>query len=661
MRQVKGCCPLDCQDSCAWVAEVVDGRVTRVTGATDHPFTRGVLCAKVNDYQTRTYAPDRLLHPLRRRGPKGEGSFERISWDDALDEIAGRFTGIIDKAGPEALMPLHDMGSNGVLQRRSLMRLFHALGASRLHGSLCGAAGNALVAAGHPIGFDPEEIAESELIILWGANVLTTSHHHWHFYQLARKHRGARIIAIDPRRTRTADRCDQHIAIRPGTDAILAAGLAHVLVREGLADLEYARRVALDLETFMIEVAPWTPDRVSAVCGVPEEVVVDLARQFGQARPATIRSGIAPEQTISGELYVRSLSALAILGGHWQHRGGGLFIEAYPKFDDAAAERPDILKGTPRSLDRARLGQILTDAHLTPPVQGLMIWGSNPMVSQLDAEAVQRGLTRDDLFTVVIEQFPTDTFRYADIVLPSTTQLEHFDVQGAWGHHYIGLNHPAIPPLGQAKPHAEVMRLLAARLGLEHPALYETDAEIAASALPQDFDFEGLRVKGWMRAAPPRPDPSADGPVLSLATGLPPPGTYDVQDTTPMGLLRLLSPKPHYFLNSTFANMPRQRAKQGQPMLEMSLSDAQVLGLSDGELVLAENEQGTIRAVLQVTDRIVTGTVALEGKWWWASPPEVTPVVNRITSPGWTRSGQPTFNDTFVTVRSGQSRLGQRF
>ena len=655
MRQVKGCCPLDCQDSCAWVAGVVDGRVTRVTGAKDHPFTRGVLCAKVNDYEARTYAPDRLLHPLRRTGPKGEGSFERISWDEALDLIATRFTGIIDSFGPEALMPMHDMGSNGVLQRRALMRLFHALGASRLHGSLCGAAGNALVAAGHPIGFDPEEIAESELILLWGANVLSTSHHHWHFYQLARKERGARIIAIDPRRTRTAERCDQYIAIRPGTDAVLAAGMAHVLVREGLADLGYARRVATDLDAYLAEVAPWTPDRVSEVCGVPEEVVVDLAREFGRARPATIRSGIAPEQTTDGEFYVRAISALAILGGHWQHRGGGLFIETYPTLDNGAAERPDLVKGSPRSLDRAHLGQILTDPHLAPSVQGLMVWGTNPMVSQLDAEAVRRGLAREDLFTVVVEHFLTDTARYADLVLPSTTQLEHFDVQGAWGHHFVGLNHPAIARLGEAKPHAEVLRLLAARLGLEHPALYETDEEIAASALPQHFDFEGLKTQGWMRASSPRPDLTSRGPVLSLATGLPPPTAPQLPGAMPRGMLRLLSPKPHYFLNSTFANMPRQRAKQGEPTLEMNMADAQALGLVDEELVLTENEQGTIAAVLMVTDRIVPGTVALEGKWWWTGSPEIAPVANRIASPNWTAlSGQPTYNDIFVTVRSSQ-------
>lgn len=650
IRKVKGCCPLDCQDGCAWVAEVEDGRVTRVVGAADHPFTRGVLCAKVNDYPQKTYAPDRLLHPLRRTGAKGEGAFARISWNQALDEIAGRFSETINGYGAEAIVPLHDMGSAGVLQRRALMRLFHALGASRIHGSLCGTAGNALVASGHPIGFDPEDIAESELVLIWGANLLSTAHHHWHFCQLARKQRGARLIAIDPRRTRTARKCDEHIPIRPGTDAVLAAAMANLLVREGLADLDYARSATVDLDRYLAEIAPWTPERAAAVTGIPAQNILRLARLYGTARPGTIRSGIGPEQSVDGDLYMLSLSALAILSGHWRRKGGGLFVEAYPTLDNGAAERPDLAPKGTRSLDRARLGTNLTDAALSPPVKALMIWGHNPLLSQLEADTVRRGLMREDLFTVVIEHFLTDTARHADIVLPSTTQLEHFDVQGSWGNHYVSLNHPVIPPLGEAKPHAEILRLLSKRLGLRHSPLYEDDEAIARSSLPEDFDFEKLKAQGWIKTNPPKRDPAARGPVLKLSTGLAAPGADKLPGDVPDGHLRLLTPKAHYFLNSTFGNMPRHSAQQGEPRLEMNPADAVKHGLADDEMVAVQNDLGQISARLQVTEDIVEGTVAMEGKWWWDGVATPASVANRLSHGSWSAAGQPAYNDLFVSV-----------
>ena len=287
---IKGCCPLDCQDTCAWVAHVEDGKVTKVEGARDHPMTRGVLCAKVNDYQARTYAPDRLLHPLRRTGPKGSGSFERIGWEEALDAIAGRFKAIIADHGPGALMPLFYLGSMGVVQRQAPMRLFHALGACKLHGEVCGASMSVLHAEGHPMGFDPEEIADSRFIVLWGVNMLSTCHHHWQFIKQARQRHGTRVVCIDPRRTRTAEQCDQHIAIRPGSDAILAAGLAHVMLAEGLADLDYARATAADFDALCEQVAAWTPERVAEACGIDARVVVGLARDPPYCAPGSHHS-----------------------------------------------------------------------------------------------------------------------------------------------------------------------------------------------------------------------------------------------------------------------------------------------------------------------------------------------------------------------------------
>ncbi|WP_411277376.1 molybdopterin-dependent oxidoreductase [Gaiella sp.] len=644
---MRGCCPLDCQDTCSWVAHVEEGRVVRVEGAKDHPFTRGALCAKVNDYEQRVYAPDRLLHPLRRSGPKGSGEFDRISWDEALDFIASGFLAIIDESGAEAILPLNYLGSMGVVQRRALMRIFHALGASRLHGSICGAAGNVLAEEGHPRGFDPEEIVHSRLVLLWGANLLSTSHHHWHFVDRARRQSGARIVCIDPIRTRTARACDEHVMLKPGSDAVLAAGIAHVLFAEELADVAFARSAVVDLDAFREQVVPWTPERVSAVCGVEADVVVRLAREYGAAHPATIRCGIAPQQTRAGESFVRALAALAIVGGHWRHRGGGLFIEANPVLSEASAARPDLLPRETRSLDMARLGEQLTSIALEPPIRALMVWNHNPAVTQPDSVRVREGLAREDLLTVVVEHFLTDTARYADVVLPSTTQLEHFDIVGAWGHHYISLNEPAVPPQGEALSHGEIMRRLAPRLGLDHPAFRESDEEIAETALPDGIGLSTLRENGWYKTTPPPPAFGDGSARLTIAGEVPLPASAPAAD-----MLQLLTPKSHYFLNSSFANMGRQRTAMKRPTLEMHAADAAMRGLLDAEEVEIANERAAIRAWLRITEDICPGVVALAGKWWGDA--EGNPVANLLTASAWSPGGQPAYNDTFVRINSVQ-------
>jgi anaerobic selenocysteine-containing dehydrogenase len=642
-RSVKGCCPLDCQDTCAWVAEVEDGRVTSVRGAKDHPFTRGVLCAKVNDYPARTYAPDRLLYPLKRTGPKGAGQFERVAWDTALDLIAGRFTTIAAEYGAEALLPHRYMGSMGVVQMRALMRPFHALGASRQTGGVCSVSATAVAEEGLPYGFDPEEMVESRLIVLWGINLLSTCHHNWHFVQEARRIHGARIVCIDPIRTRTAQQCDEHIQLRPGSDAVLAAGMARVMLKEGLADLEFARRACADFDEIVAEIEPWDPDRVAEVCGVGAEIVLSLAREFASARPAVIRAGVGPQQTAQGEGFIRGLHILAILGGHWRLRGGGVLAIAFPDLNEDYAERADLIPSgrQPRRLDMARLGETLTNPRLAPPVMGLMIWGTNPILIQPDAGRVRQGLAREDLFTAVVEHFVTDTARYADVVLPSTTQLEHFDVLGAWGHQYVTVNEPAIAPLGESRSHGEIMRLLAKRMGLDSPALRESDEEIAASALPPGLDLATLRQAGWVKSDKPRPQ--LDGAKLRLARGVPlPPARRD-------GMLQLLTPKAHFFLNSSFANQPRQRKSQGAPTLDMAEADAADRGLHDGQTVQLRNAQGAISAKLRISNSVPLGVVALPGKFW--GPTSGYCAVGNLLSPSaWSPGGQPAFNDTFIEV-----------
>ncbi len=644
-KSVRGCCPLDCQDTCSWLAHVENGRVVRLEGRKDHPITRGALCAKVNDYQERTYAPDRLLHPLRRVGPKGAGRFERVSWAEALDLIIDRLREVIGRAGPEAILPVNYLGSMGVVQRRALMRVFHALGASRFHGSVCGAAGNVLEEEGHPRGFDPEDQDHARFVLMWGSNLLSTAHHAFHFIDQARKTNGARIVAIDPIRSRTARICDEFVSIRPGTDAVLAAGMARVMLDEGLADLEFAQAVVTDFDEFCATVEPWGPERVEAETDVPAAIVIRLAREFAAARPALIRCGVAPQQTIRGEETVRALSALAILGGHWKMKGGGLFIEANPVLDERAASRPDLRPSDGRSLDMARLGEHLTNPDLEPPIRALFAWNMNPAVTQPDAWRVREGLMREDLFTVVIEHFMTDTARFADVVLPSTTQLEHFDILGSWGHHYISLNEPAIAPLGEALSHGEIARRLAARLGLSHHALRESDEDIAASALPPGISLEMLRERGFIKSPPG--EPRFDRPLRIT-------GKVDVPARPAPGTYQLLTPKSHFFLNSTFGNMPRQRAAMGRPTLEMHPEDAARAGLTDADCVEVTNERGMVRAWLKVTEMLHPGVVALPGKWW-GEPAETSAVANLLTASAWAPHGQPAYNDVFVQISKVES------
>jgi len=587
-RLVNGCCPLDCQDTCAWTATVLDGRVVKVAGVKAHPLTRGVLCAKVKDYEARTYADDRLLVPLVRSGAKGEGEFVPASWDDALDLIASRWRELFAEYGTETLLPVHFLGSMGMVQRRALQRLCHGLGASRQTGSICGAAGNALIAEGHPLGFDPEEMAAAEFVLVWGANPLTTCHHHWRLLTEARND-GARLVVIDPRRTLSARSADEHVPIRPGTDWVLARGLAHVMFRDGLVDDDFVARVAVDGDLYRDDVAPWHPVAVESATGVPAATVERLAAEYGAARPALIRGGIGGQQNAHGEAFLRSLSALAILGGHWRHPGGGLFVETYPDLDEGAAGRPDLQPKPTRALDLARLGDTLTDERLDPPVKAILVWNTNPAVIQPDALKVRAGLLRDDLFTVVVEHFLTDTARHADVVLPSTTQLEHFDVLGAWGHQWITVNERAVEPVGEARSHGAIMRGLAARLDLDDPAYQATDEEIAASALPAAVSLASLRTNHWVKSARPRFAPDAAGPALSLCQDEPP------LATAPAGLLQMLTPKGQHFLNSSFANMARQQTAMGRPTLHINPADASARGLGNGDMSPSVSMNGRSR------------------------------------------------------------------
>src|SRR5687767_8132483 len=487
---VRAACPHDCPDTCAMLVTVEDGRATKVAGDPDHPFTQGFLCTKVNRYIERTYHPERLLRPLRRIGRKGEGKFAPISWDDALDEIAERLTSIArSPEGPQAILPYSYAGTMGYVQSASMdRRFFHLLGASKLDRTICSMAGTMgmKMTVGANIGADAEGMPESDLVLLWGTNTLTSNPHLWPFVLQARE-RGAPIIAIDPLRTRTAAQCDEWIGIRPGTDAALALGIMHVLFAEGMEDQEFLTRYTLGEEQLRQRVREYTPERVASITGVDEARIIDLALRYGQSRAAFIRVNYGLQRHAGGGMAVRTIACLPAVVGHWRRAGGGVNLSTSNNFafDKNTLERPDISPPV-RLINMIRLGEALTtrDAGVGgPPVRALVVYNSNPAAVAPDRNAVTRGLGREDLLTVVLEHFQTDTADWADFLLPATTQLEHWDIHLSYGHHYVTLNRPSIEPLGESKPNTEIFRLLAERMGLDDPMFRDDDMTLIRQSL----------------------------------------------------------------------------------------------------------------------------------------------------------------------------------
>jgi len=496
-KLVLSACPHDCPDTCAMVTTVRDGVAVKVRGNPDHPFTRGGLCVKVNDYEQRVYSSDRILHPLRRTGPKGSGTFEPISWDTALAEIKARWTAIIDEAGPAAILPYSYLGTQGTLNGLSVGdAFFNKLGATVSERTFCdsGAITAFFMTCGPTAAIDPESFVHSRFIVLWAINSISTNLHHWPFIAEAQR-RGAKVVVIDPVATRTAKAADWHIKLKPGTDAALALGMINVIIAEGLIDHDYVERYTVGFEELKERAAAFPPARVSEITGVAEDDLLALARGFATTQPSVIRMGVAIERSASGGNAVRALACLPALVGSWRHCGGGIMhmpIWAFPvKWD--ALSRPDWIKpGTP-VVNQWRLGQALTgELGLDTPIRSLMVYNSNPMVVAPEQAKLEQGLSREDLFTVVSEQFMTDTARFADIVLPATTQLEQFDIMFSWGHLYMTLNEPAIAPLGEAVPNTELFRRLARAMGFDDPFWAMTDEDMAQMA----FDWTSPALKG---------------------------------------------------------------------------------------------------------------------------------------------------------------------
>lgn len=629
---------------------VEHGRAVHVAGDPEHPFTRGFLCTKVNRYVERTYHSERLTHPLRRVGVKGAGKFVRISWDDALSEVAERLGDIARSAdGPQAILPYSYAGTMGLVQGSSMdRRFFHLLGASKLDRTICSMAGTMgmRMTLGANIGADAEGIPESDLVILWGTNTLTSNPHLWPFVLQARA-RGAAIIAIDPLRTRTAQQCDEWIGIRPGTDAALALGMMHVIFAEGLEDSDYLERYTVGAEQLRERALEYTPERVAATTGLATDVIVSLARRYGRARAAFIRVNYGLQRHGGGAMAVRAIACLPALTGHWRKVGGGvqLSTSANFEFNRAALERPD-LSPPVRTINMIRLGHALTriDAGVGgPPVRALVVYNSNPAAVAPERGEVVRGLARPDLFTVVLEHFQTDTADWADIVLPATTQLEHWDVHYSYGHHYVTLNRPSIDPVGECLPNSEIFRRLAERMGMDDPAMRDDDVSLIRQALQgagpklEGVTFETLLENGWARLTLPRPYlPFADGGFRTPSgrcelysprmaeMGLDPIPTYTPPYESPERApelaarypLTLISSPAHQFLNSTFVNIAPLRRAAREPELMVHPRDAERRGITQGVRVVVHNDRGEFVATARVDDAVREGTLWAPSIWW---------------------------------------------
>ena len=682
---VKAACPHDCPDTCALLVTVVDGVATEVKGDPDHPTTAGVLCTKVSRYTERTYHPDRLLHPMRRVGKKGEGKFERITWEQAIDDVATRLSSIAAR-DPQAILPYSYCGTMGQVQGESMsMRFFNQLGASQLDRTICAMAGftGYKYTIGATIGTDLEQFQDAKLIIIWGGNPIASNLHFWMRAQEA-KRRGAKLIAIDPYRSLTAEKCHQHIALLPGTDSALALGLMHVLISENLVDEDYIAQYTLGYPELKERAAEWTAERTAATCGITVDEVVNLAREYGQAarrgEPVAIRANYGVQRVRGGGMAVRNIACLPALVGAWRHAAGGIQLSSSGTFplNKPAMQRPDLLTIPSRTINMTTIGDdLLREASpdFGPKIEALIVYNANPLAIAPDSDKVMRGFLREDLFTVVLEHFQTDSADYADILLPATTQLEHIDVHHAYGHLYMMANNAAIAPMGEAKSNTEVFRLLAARMGFTDPCFAETDDQLAAQAFDRrheravHFDWESLKQKGWQKLS------MADAPFAQggfstpsgkcefysasmLADGYDPLPAYiapyeSVASNPALAAkypLAMISPPARNFLNSTFVNVTSLRGTEGEPRLDIHPDDCAVRSIVDGEMVRIFNDRGSFVAKARVTPKARAGLVVGLSVWWKKLASDGKNV-NEVTSQALTDMGRaPTFYDVLVQV-----------
>ena len=675
---VHGTCHHDCPDSCGWTVTVEDGTAVKLRGRLDHPYSAGELCPKVNRFLDRVYSADRILSPLRRVGPRGSGEFEETSWDEALAETAHRLHRVIDEFGAESVLPFSSAGNQSLLSVMGLDgRFFHHLGASRLLRAVCGPTVGAGIAMtnGTGRGLDALELEHSKLIIIWGTNTRLTNRHLWPTIEAARA-AGCRVVVIDPIRTITAEAADWFVQPRPGSDIALMLAMMHVLIRDELIDGAWVDAHTIGFAELAEHVASCTPDWAAEICGLDPATIEQLATEYGTIRPAAIRSLIGAEHHENGAMFYRTLACLPALVGAWHDRGGGLSrsVGTYQDAlgDDDALTRPDLLNGRePRWINMSRLGEALTSTELDPPVHALVVWNGNPMVTIPNAEAIRRGLERDDLFVVVHEQFMSDTARYADFIFPATTQIEIDDVVQAWGHLWLGWNEKAIEPLGESVRNTEFFRRLARAMGFTEPALFADDETLLAESLPT-VDLDELRRVGWVRVPYPEdgrpfgdgvfPTPSGKVELVSATLaglGQPALPTFVPPGESPWGdeaaarryPFQLLTPKQHTrFLNSSYSHLPKHGPAEGAPFVEVHPDDAARLGLVDGEQARVWNDRAELRLAVRVSERLRTGVVVVPFGWWGTQHDDGH-VANSLTNDTLTEwGGGVAYLDTLVAL-----------
>jgi anaerobic selenocysteine-containing dehydrogenase len=610
-------------------------------------------------------------------GEKGEGRFRRATWDEALELVSSRLRDAIDRYGGEAVLPYSYYGTMGALQGNSMSeRVMNALGASLLVRTICATAGIDGVIATHGVSpeVDPEEWPHARYLLVWGWNPMSTAPHLWRLLLAARRN-GARLVVVDPYRSRTAHVADEHVRPLPGTDGALALGMMRAIRDAGLADAAWCREHAVGYEELLERLDEYPLDRCAALCDVDAATIARLGEEFASSQPSLLRLGVGAQRHLGAPIAYRTLACLPALAGSWRHRGGGFSYvptATAGALDSSPLRRSDLRRKEPRAINMSQLGDALTDGELDPPVAALVVWNANPAAIAPDQERVLAGLAREDLFTAVLEQFPTDTTRYADVVLPATTQLEHLDVHFSWGHHYLTFNEPALAPLGEAKPNTEIFRALAARLGLDDPCFAESDEAMLESLFrdpPAGIGLGELRRAGWAKVdlgQGTRPHAhggfgTPSGKVELKAVGLeelgidplpffdPPAEVLDERLAAAYPLC-LVTPKTHLFLNSTFANGRRQRAAQPHPFVTLHPTDAAPRGVGDGASVRVFNERGSFRARATVSDDTRPGVAVCPMGWWNDAWPDdrscQTTTSQRVTS----LAAAPIFNDNRVEI-----------
>ena len=698
-----GGCPHDCPDTCSMVYEVEDGKLTGVKGNAAHPMTRGGLCVKLKDYEQRHYHPDRLLYPMRRIGPKGSNQFERISWDEALNEIVTRWQAIISEHGAQAIVPYSYLGNQGLVHGlNGGDAFFNRLGATVTERTFCGEGSSTawLLTVGPTAGVDPESFIHSKYIIIWACNSVSTNLHHWHIVKEAQK-KGAKVVVIDAYASKTAQEADWHIAPKPGTDGALAMAMIHTIIEEGFVDQDYVDHYTVGFDELKARAKTRTPEWAAEITGIPAEVIRTLAREYASTQPAAIRLGVALERHKGGGQTIRAVSCLPALTGAWRYVGGGALqfpVWEHPyKFDVIC--RPDLIPEGTRVINALQLGRALTDEPPAgAPIKSLMCWNANPVTQAPETDKIVQGLLNEDLFMISAEHFISDTAMYADILLPAAMGAEMEDMVLSWGHLYLTYNAKCVDAPGEALPNNEIFRRLAARLGFQEANFQWSDSECLehyvdwAAPACDGIDLAYLREHGFARLkvgtkddrAPHKagnfPTPSgkcqlkADGATNFVA------GPFrqmyedfqagDLLDPLPDYVasresvatnpelakkypLSIISPKSHGFLNSCYANMAQKIKGQGEQFVLMNIADADARGIKHGDKVRVFNERGAFEGDARITDDVNQGLIVVTLGYWRQLN---TGTVNSISSAEFANMGNaPSFSDNLVQVVAAQA------